>query len=132
MGRKISTRTTTKVSTTNDSDTSTHNRDVINREDILKGWGIRHNPKKFETVADSAQKIAIELFLNQSAICLHLQQRYMDRESMLLPKEEFMILKQLADVLRHLTAFDIGVDINRAWEHLERQGYKITAETDTD
>ena len=100
--------------------------EVIDRANILKAIGALNDLDEFEGVVSTAQKISIEMYLNQAAICLKMQQDYMMRKRPLLPIEEFRILNICSDMMRELTAYDYGVDTNRAWEFLERQGYKIS------
>lgn len=104
--------------------------DPIEREPILSNIGASYECNDFETLVDTAQKISIEMYLNQAAICLKLQTDYMNRTRPLLPIEDFRILNICSDLMRELTAYDVGVDTNRAWEFLERQGYKITDGSD--
>ena len=100
--------------------------DAIVRKTILGKISANDVCTDFETLVDTAQRISVEMYLNQAAICLKLQTDYMARTRPLLPIEDFRILNIISDMMRELNAYDIGVDVNRAWELLERQGYKIS------
>lgn len=102
----------------------------FDRAAILKSIGARSQIDDFDQLVETTQKIVIELFLNQASICLKIQKDYMERKRPLLLKDEFAILKTLTDLMTDTTAYDYGVDTNRAWEFLERQGYKISDGTE--
>lgn len=102
------------------------------RDDVLEEKGIDPIPATFPETVKSAQQIAIELFMNQAAICLKHQQDYMDYDedndqnnSWNAPL--FQSLKVTTDILRNLTGYDAGIDPNRAIELLERMGYEVNS-----
>jgi len=84
----------------------------------------------FEELVSAAQKISIELFLNQSAIVLWQQTEFMARRRALLPIEDFRIWNITSDIMRELLAYDIGINENKAFEFLDRQGYTITHDSE--
>ncbi len=96
------------------------------RAQILERINARSDISDFETLIDSAQKIAVELFLNQAAICLKMQVDYMNRDRPQQDIEAYRIFNITADVMRELTAYDFGVDSNKAIEFLTRQGYEVS------
>ena len=100
--------------------------EVYDRAAILKKIKARSTVNDFPELVETTQQVMTELFLNQAAICLKIQTDYMARKRPLLTMDEFRILNILTDLMRETTAYDYGVDINRAWEFIERQGYKIT------
>lgn len=104
--------------------------EVFDRAAILKSIGVRSSFSDFNELVEATQKIISEMFLNQAAICLKIQTDYMARKRPLLVMDEFRILNILTDLMREVNAYDYGVDTNRAWEFLERQGYKIGAESE--
>lgn len=99
--------------------------EVIDREEILSMLGLSSRCETFEDLQEKAQKISTELFLNQAAICLKYQIDYMERRRPLQHIEDFRILTILSDIMRELNAYDVGVDLNRAYELLGRHGYQI-------
>jgi hypothetical protein len=106
--------------------------EVIDREEILSMLGLPSKCETFEDLQEKAQKISTELFLNQAAIVLKYQIDYMERRRPLQHIEDFRILTILSDIMRKLNAYDVGIDLNRAWELLERHGYKIVDGSDSD
>lgn len=102
----------------------------LDRQAILETIAVSDSPASFAELVEAAQKISRQMYLNQASICLQMQKDYMNRETLLLPIENFRTLKILADLMRELNAYDVSVDQSKAWELLERCGYKITSATD--
>lgn len=125
MVLKKTTAVPTVVSEGDSTPSRGYGYEVFDRAEILKGIGVRSDFSSFEELVETTQKVISELFLNQAAICLKIQSDYMTRKRPLLTMDEFRILNILTDLMREVNAYDYGVDTNRAWEFLERQGYKI-------
>jgi hypothetical protein len=100
---------------------------IFDRAAILASIGVDSELGDFEEFAEATQKALSELFLNQTAICLQNQTSYMSRKRAVQAVDEFRILNILTTLMRQVNSFDLGVDMNRAYELLERQGYKITS-----
>lgn len=98
----------------------------IVRELVLETIEAESKIKSFDALIDTAQKIAIELFINQGTICLKNQRDYMNRDRPLQNIEDYRIFNIASDIMRELTAYDFGVDSNKAIEFLTRQGYEIS------
>lgn len=101
------------------------------RDDVLEDKGIDPIPATFPEIVKSAQQVAVELFLNQAAICLKHQQDYMDYDDHDDGNNDwnaplFQAMKSTTDILRNLIGYDAGVDPNRAIELLERMGYEVS------
>ena len=106
------------------------------RDDVLEPKGIDPIPATFPELLKSAQQVAIELFMNQAAICLNAQQDYMaydegDDQNNDWNAPLFQSLKATTDILRNLTGYDAGIDPNRAIELLERMGYEVSGRSDS-
>jgi hypothetical protein len=99
---------------------------IFDRAAILASIGVDSELGDFEEFAEATQKSLSELFLNQVAVCLQSQTSFMERRRAVLDIDQFRILSILTGLMRQCTSFDLGVDINRSFEFLERQGYKIS------
>lgn len=102
----------------------------FDRDDILEPLEIDPIPATFPEMVQSVQGVALELFMNQAAICLKHQQDYMnydegDDDNNEWNNQLFVSLKNTSDILRQLTGYDAAVDPNKAIETLERMGYEV-------
>jgi hypothetical protein len=122
---------TTRLEAADDLSTNVGYEKIV-RALVLETIEAESRIDSFETLIDTAQKIAIELFINQGAICLKNQRDYMNRDRPLQNIEDYRIFNITSDIMRELTAYDFGVDSNKAIEFLTRQGYEISEGSSTE
>jgi hypothetical protein len=113
-----------------DSDAFSTGSEEYDRAEILEAMGLPSDITDFANLIEIAQTVAAEIFANAAIICLKDQREYMSRKKISLDVENFRIMQITANIMRDVCGFDVAVDRNAAFTHLERLGYDITSISD--